>query len=64
LEKVNLSYDIEKFVDESSIHHVLDESPKSEVFDLNVNEVVFLGVENILSNSFDVNAFDDFFWGE
>jgi hypothetical protein len=64
LEKVNISDDIENFVDESSTHHVLDESPKSEVFDLNVNEVVFLGVENILSNSFDVNAFDDFFWGE
>jgi hypothetical protein len=39
---------------------MLDESPKSKVFDLDVNEVDFLGVENILSNSLDVNAIDDF----
>jgi hypothetical protein len=44
LEKVNLSNNIENFVDESSVHHVLDESPKSEVFDLDANEVDFLGV--------------------
>jgi hypothetical protein len=44
LEKVNLSDNIENFVDESSIHHVLDDSPISEVFDLDVNEVDFLGV--------------------
>jgi hypothetical protein len=43
LKKINLSYNIENFVDESSTHHVLDESPKSEVFDLDVNEVDFLG---------------------
>jgi hypothetical protein len=40
---------------------VLDESPKMEVFDFYVNEVDFLGVENILSNSLDVNAFDDYY---
>jgi hypothetical protein len=45
LKKVNLSDNIENFVDESSIHHVLDERPKSEVFDLDINEVDFLGVE-------------------
>jgi hypothetical protein len=61
LEKLNLSYNIENFVDESSTHHVLDESLKSEVFDLDVNEVDFFGVENILSNSLDVNGFDDFY---
>jgi hypothetical protein len=61
LEKINLSYNIENFVDESFTHHVLDETPKSEVFDLDVNEVDFLGVENILSNSLDVNGFDDFY---
>jgi hypothetical protein len=61
LEKVNLLDNIENFVDESSIYHVLDESPKSEVFNLDVNEVDFLGVENILSNSLDVNAFTDFY---
>jgi hypothetical protein len=44
LEKVNLSDNIKKFVDESSIHHMLDESPDSEVFDLDVNEVDFFGV--------------------
>jgi hypothetical protein len=60
LGKVNLSDNIENFVDESSIHHVYDESLKSEVFDLDVNEVDFLGVENILSNSLDVNDFDGF----
>jgi hypothetical protein len=49
LEKINLSNNIKKFVDVSSIHHVLDESPKSEVFDLDVNEV-----KNILSNYLDV----------
>jgi hypothetical protein len=62
LEKVNLLDNNENFVDESSINHVLDESPKNKVFDLDVNEVDFLGVENILSNSLDVNAFDDFFF--
>jgi hypothetical protein len=61
LEKVNLLDNIENFVDESSIHHVPDESPKSEVFDLDVNEVDFLGVENILSNSLEVKVFDDFY---
>jgi hypothetical protein len=61
LEKLNLSYNIENFVDESSTHHVLNESLKSEVFDLDVNEVDFFGVENILSNSLDVNGFDDFY---
>jgi hypothetical protein len=60
LEKVNLSDNIENFVDETSTHHVRDEIPKSEVFDLNVNEVDFLRVENILSNSLNVNAFDIF----
>jgi hypothetical protein len=44
LEKVNLSDNIENFVDESSIHHVLDDSPISEVFDLDVNEIDFLEV--------------------
>jgi len=29
---------------------------------LDINEVDFLRVENILSNSLDVNAFDDFFF--
>jgi hypothetical protein len=48
LEKVNFSDDIKNFVDENSIHHVLDESPKSKVFDLDVNEVDFYRVENIL----------------
>ena len=38
-----------------------DESPKSEVFDLDVNEVDFLGVENILSNSLKVKVFGDFY---
>ena len=52
MEKVNLSNNIENFVDESSIHHVLDESPKSEVFDLDVNEVDFLEVDVILSKNF------------
>jgi len=47
LEKVNLSDNIENFVDKSSTHHVLDEIPKNEVFDLDVNEVDFLRVENI-----------------
>jgi hypothetical protein len=51
--KVNFSDNIENFIDESSIHHVLYESPKSEVFDLDVNVVDFLGVENILSNFLD-----------
>jgi hypothetical protein len=32
LEKVNLSNNIENFVDKSATHHVLDEIPKSEVF--------------------------------
>jgi hypothetical protein len=36
---------------------VLDESPKIEVFDLDVNEVDFLEVENILSNFIDDNVF-------
>ena len=63
LEKVNLLDNIENFVDESSIHNVLDESPKSEVFDLDINEVDFLGLENILSNSLDVKVFDDFYVG-
>jgi hypothetical protein len=36
---------------------VLDEIPKSEVFNLEVNEVDFLGVKNILSNSLDENVF-------
>jgi hypothetical protein len=44
LEKVNLSDYIENFVDESSTHHVLDESLKSEVFDLDVNGVDFFRV--------------------
>jgi hypothetical protein len=61
LEKVNLLDNIKNFVDESSIHHVLDGSPKSEVFDLDVNEVDFLGVKNILSNSLEVKVFDDFY---
>ena len=61
LKKVNLSDNIENFVDEGSIHHVLDESPKSEVFDLDVNEVDFLGVKNILSNCLDAKVFDDFY---
>jgi hypothetical protein len=61
LEKVNLSDNIENIVDESSTYHRLDESPKSEIFYLDVKEVDFLGVENILSNSLDVNAFDDFY---
>jgi hypothetical protein len=61
LEKVNLLDNIENFVDESSIHYVLDESPKSEVFDLDVKEVNFLGVENILSNSLDAKVFDDLY---
>jgi len=61
LEKVNLLDNIENFVGKSSTHHVLDEIPKSEVFNLDVNKVDFLGVANILSNSFDVNAFDDFY---
>jgi hypothetical protein len=47
LEKQNLSDNIENFVNDDFINHVLDESPKSEVFDLDVNEVDFLGVENI-----------------
>jgi hypothetical protein len=47
LEKQNLSDNIEKFVNDDFINHVLDESPTSEVFDLDVNEVDFLGVENI-----------------
>jgi hypothetical protein len=65
LEKVNLSNNIENFVNESFMHHVLDESPKSEVFDLDVNEEVdFLGVENILSNPLNVNVFDDFYVGK
>jgi len=61
LENVNLSDNIENIVDESSTYHWLDESPKSEVFYLDVNEVDFLGVENILSHSLDVNAFDGFY---
>jgi hypothetical protein len=61
LEKVNLSDTIENFVDESFTYHLLDESPKSEVFDLDANEVDFLGVENILSSSLDINGFDDFY---
>jgi len=61
LEKVHLSGDIDNFVDESSIHNVLDESLKSKVFDMDVNEVDFLGVENILSNFFDVNVLFFFF---
>jgi hypothetical protein len=47
--KANLSDNIKNFIDENSIHHVLDESPKSEIFNLDVKEVDFLGVENILS---------------
>jgi hypothetical protein len=47
LEKANPSDNIKNFVDESSIHHVLDESAKSEVFDLDVNEVDFLGAKKI-----------------
>jgi hypothetical protein len=40
LEEVNISYNIENFVDESSTYHVLDdEFPKSEVFDLNIEVV-------------------------
>jgi hypothetical protein len=61
LENVNLLHNIENSVDESSIYHVFDESLTSKVFDLDVNEVDFIGVENILSNSLDVNAFDDFY---
>ena len=45
LKKINLSDNIENFVDESFTHHVLDESPKSEVFDLDVNELDFHRVE-------------------
>jgi hypothetical protein len=45
------------FGDESSIHLVLDESSKSEIFDLDATEVDFLGAENILSNSLDANFF-------
>ena len=45
----------------SSIHHVLDKSLKSEVFDVDVNEVDFLGVEHILSNFLDAKVFDDFY---
>ena len=37
----------------SSIHHVLDESSKREVFDL---EVDFLGVDAILSKTFNQNC--------
>jgi hypothetical protein len=61
LEKVNLSDNIENFVDKSSTHHVLDKISKSEIFDLDVKKVDFIGVENILSNSLDVNVFDDFY---
>jgi hypothetical protein len=61
LENVHLSGDIDNFVDESSIHNVLDESPKSKVFDMDVNEVDFLGIENILSNFLDVNVFFFFY---
>jgi hypothetical protein len=46
LENVNLSDNIEKFVDESSIHYMLDESSKSEVSDCDVNVVDFLEVKN------------------
>jgi len=62
LENVHLSGDIDNFVDESSIHNVLDESLKSKVFDMDVNEVDFLGVKNILSNFFDVNVLFFFFY--
>jgi hypothetical protein len=55
------SNNIEIFVVKTSIYHVLDESPKSKVFDLDVNEVDFLLVENILSNFPDANVFDDFY---
>jgi hypothetical protein len=44
LKNVNFSDNIENLVDESSIHHVLDEGLKSEVFDLGVNEVDLLRV--------------------
>jgi hypothetical protein len=53
---------LKKFVDESSINHLFDESPKNKVFDFDINEVDFLGIENILSNSLDVNAFDDYYY--
>jgi hypothetical protein len=52
---------MKRFFYESYVHLMLDESPKSEVFDLDVNEVDFFGIENILSNSLDVNVFDDFY---
>jgi hypothetical protein len=40
---------------------VLDKSPISEIFDLDVKKVDFLGVGSILSNFLDANVFDDFY---
>ena len=55
LEEVNLSNSIAIFY-ESAIHHVFYESPKSEFFDFNVEEidyVDFLGVDDIFINDCD-----------
>jgi hypothetical protein len=54
LEMVNLLDNIENFVDESSTHYVLD---ALTVKSLDVNEVDFLRVENILSNSHDAKVY-------
>jgi hypothetical protein len=55
LEEVNLLDSVAIF-HESAIHHVFYESPKSEFFDFNVEEIDY--VDDILSNSF-INDCDD-----
>lgn len=61
LKKVSLSVDIVKFVEENDVYHVLDESSKSEVFELGSEEISFVdffGIEEFLlsspNNDFDI----------
>jgi hypothetical protein len=52
LKEVNLSDSLTVF-DDSSIHHVLDESLEDEIFDFSlerINYVDLVGIENFLSN--------------
>jgi hypothetical protein len=64
LKEVSFVVNTENFIEENNSYDVLDESPKFEGFNLEVEEiglVDFLGVDNILSNSLDDGGFDQFY---
>lgn len=54
LDKVNLSSNIENFVDECTILHEVGENPKIDEFNLGIEAsgfVDFLGIDDIVTNS-------------